>query len=300
VSADPATGPTAEAAAPPATETPGALPNLIVIGAQKCGTSSLHYYLSLHPEVSMSQPKELDFFLRRRNWQHGVDWYRRHFDPDAKVRGESSPNYTAYPLFRGVAKRIRSVVPEAKLIYIVRDPLERIAAHWVHNYAVGRTTRSLSEMRHRDRRTYVARSKYHRQLRRFLRHYPMERILVLEQDDLRSRRDETLRTVFEFAGLDPEFRHPNFRREQHKTERKARSTPLGERLSERRARASRHLLPDEAWALARERWPLARRIEPPDVREALPDKVLVKLRTDAERLRELTGRPFAHWSIWEL
>jgi hypothetical protein len=283
----------------PATETPGALPNLIVIGAQKCGTSALHYYLSLHPEVSMSEPKELDFFLRRRNWDRGVDWYRSHFDPHAKVRGESSPNYTAFPLFRGVPKRIRSVVPEAKLIYIVRDPLERIAAHWVHNHAVGRTTQGLGEMRHRDRKTYVARSKYHRQLRRFLRHYPLERILVLEQHDLRFRRGETLRTVFEFAGLDPAFSHPNFRREQHKTKRKARPTPLGERLSERRDRASRQLLPDEAWALARERWPLARRIEPPDVREALPDKVLVKLRTDAERLRELTGRPFEHWSIWE-
>ena len=58
----------------------GALPNLIVIGAQKCGTSGLHYYLSLHPEISMSRPKELNFFIEERNWPRGVDWYRRHFD----------------------------------------------------------------------------------------------------------------------------------------------------------------------------------------------------------------------------
>src|SRR6266480_7909195 len=82
----------------------GALPNLIVLGAQKCGTSGLHYYLSLHPEVWMSRPKELNFFLEERNWNRGVDWYRRHFDPDARVRGEASPNYTAYPHHLGVAE----------------------------------------------------------------------------------------------------------------------------------------------------------------------------------------------------
>jgi hypothetical protein len=277
----------------------GALPNLIVIGAQKCGTSALHFYLDLHPEISMSKTKELNFFVRRRNWERGLDWYRSNFDPEAPVRGESSPNYTAHPLFRGVPRRMRSVVPDARLVYIVRDPLERIGAHWVHNYARGRTREGLGEIVVRRRRTYVARSRYHMQLRRFLRHYPLERILVLDQADLRHRREETLRRVFEFAGVDPDFTHPHFRREHHRTERKARPTRLGRRLEERRARTRRRLLPDQAWAVARTRWPLARPIERPDPREAVPEKVVVNLRRDAERLRELTGRRFEHWSIWE-
>lgn len=278
----------------------GALPNLIVIGAQKCGTSALHFYLGLHPEISMSETKELNFFIRRRNWRRGLEWYRRQFDPRSPVRGETSPNYTAHPLFRGVPNRMHSVLPDANLIYLVRDPLERIAAHWVHNYANGRVDKRLEEMTMRYRRTYIARSRYHRQLRRFLRRYPLERVLVLEQEDLRDRRSETMRTVFEFAGVDPGFTHPDFRREQHRTERKARATRLGRSLAARRARARRHLLPDEAWALASERWPLGRRIDPPDVREALPDEVLWKLREDAECFRELTGRELAHWSIWDL
>src|SRR5205085_12476815 len=74
----------------------GALPNLIVIGAQKCGTSGLHYYLSLHPEISVSTPKELNFFIAERNWPLGLDWYRSHFDAEARVRSEASPNYSAY------------------------------------------------------------------------------------------------------------------------------------------------------------------------------------------------------------
>src|SRR5688500_5445420 len=111
------------------------LPNLITIGAQKCGTSGLHYYLGLHPEVSMSTPKELNYFIAERNWGRGPEWYGRHFDPNARCRGESSPNYTAFPQHMGVPERMASVVPDAKLIYIVRDPLARIAAHYVHNFA---------------------------------------------------------------------------------------------------------------------------------------------------------------------
>ena len=89
----------------------GALPNLVVIGAQKCGTSGLHYHLGLHPEISMSKPKELNFFIEERNWPRGLDWYRAHFDARATVRGESSPNYTAYPQHLGVPERMHSVDP---------------------------------------------------------------------------------------------------------------------------------------------------------------------------------------------
>src|ERR671915_243608 len=85
-----------------AAERVGALPNLVIIGAQKCGTSVLHYYLGLHPEVSMSKPKELNFFIEERNWPRGVEWYRGHFDPEARVRGEASPNYSAFPQHDGV------------------------------------------------------------------------------------------------------------------------------------------------------------------------------------------------------
>jgi hypothetical protein len=106
----------------------GALPNLIVVGAQKCGTSGLHFYLGHHPEIAMSSPKELNFFVVERNWSRGLDWYRGHFDPEAAVRGESSPNYTTYPHHLGIPERMHEAVPGAKLIFLVRDPLERFLA----------------------------------------------------------------------------------------------------------------------------------------------------------------------------
>jgi hypothetical protein len=165
----------------------GALPNLVVIGAQKCGTSGLHYILGTHPEISMSSPKELNFFIGERNWSRGVEWYREHFDPEAAVRGESSPNYTTYPHHLGIPERMHGVVPDAKLIFLVRDPLERIAAHWVHNYAKRRERGELRETLLHPNTTYVLRSKYHAQLRQFLNFYALSQVLVIDQADLRLR-----------------------------------------------------------------------------------------------------------------
>jgi sulfotransferase family protein len=279
--------------------TAGALPNLIVIGAQKCGTSVLHYYLSLHPEVSMSKPKELNFFIEERNWPRGVDWYRGHFDPDARVRGEASPNYSAYPQHQGVPDRMHSVVPEARLIYMIRDPLERIAAHWVHNYAKRREKGTLAETLTHPNTSYVTRSLYAMQLERFLAFYPREQVLVFQQSELRYKRMETLRRIFEFLGVDPDYTHPRFEQERHQTARKTRATRLAVKL-EKLGRSSRaRMLPSNFWLVLDDRLPLRRAIKRPDVRASLPPDALAQLRADAERLRELTGRDFSNWKIWD-
>ena len=277
----------------------GALPNLVVIGAQKCGTSGLHYHLGLHPEISMSKPKELNFFIEERNWPRGTDWYRSHFDPRARIRGESSPNYTAYPHHLGVPERMHSVIPDAKLIYVVRDPLLRIASHWVHNYAKRREKGDLRSTLAHPNTSYILRSQYHMQLQQFLRYYSREQILVFQQSDFRRERMESLRQVFEFVGVDPDFTHPSFERERHATARKTRATRLAARLEKMSKSRGGKILPPKVWFALDERLPLRKPIERPDVRAALSDESLRVLREDAERLRELTGRDFAGWSIWD-
>ena len=277
----------------------GALPNLIVIGAQKCGTSVLHYYLSLHPEVSMSRPKELNFFIEERNWPRGLAWYRSQFDANARVRGEASPNYTAFPQHEGVPQRMAQVVPDAKLIYMVRDPIERIAAHWVHNYAKRREKGTLAETLVHPNTSYVTRSKYAMQLERFLEHYPKEQVLVFQQSELRFERMETLRRIFEFIGVDPDFNHPRFEMERHQTSGKTRATRLAVRL-EKLGRGRRgRFFPSNFWLVLDDRLPLRRAIKRPDVKAALPEETLEELRADGERLRELTGRDFSNWKIWD-
>ncbi|MBA2240637.1 MAG: sulfotransferase domain-containing protein [Solirubrobacterales bacterium] len=279
----------------------GALPNLIVIGAQKCGTSGLHYYLGLHPQVSVSRLKEVNFFIAERNWTRGLDWYQSHFDAASAVRVEASPNYTAHPHFAGVPERMHAVVPDAKLVFSVRDPIDRIASHWVHNHAKGRDRGDIGSTILSEKTTYISRSRYHMQLELFLRFYPLDRIFILDVADLRSRREQTLAELFRFAGVDPSFEHRGFQSVRHRSDRKTRPTPLGERLLAQRARVGRRrgILPRQAWDLAFGHWPLGRRIERPEVRGALPAPVIELLRDDARKLGELTGRSFGHWSIWE-
>jgi hypothetical protein len=277
----------------------GALPNLIVIGAQKCGTSGLHYYLSLHPETSMSRPKELNFFIAERNYGRGLGWYRAHFDPRARVRGESSPNYTAYPQHVGVPERMRATVPEAKLLYMVRDPIDRIAAHWVHNFAKRREKGDLRATLMHPSTSYLARSHYYMQLQQFLRCFPRRQVLLVEQEELRRDRLATLRTVFEFIGVDPDFSHARFVDERHKTARKTRATPLAMRLERLGETPRGRAIPPTFWRAVGNLFPFRTAIEVPDVRAALPPEALRSLREDAERLRELTGREFAGWSIWD-
>lgn len=101
------------------------LPNVLVIGAMKAGTTSLHRHLDLHPEIGMSERKELHLFTRP-DWRQHLDWYTGHFSSAAPVQGESSPNYTKRRLFPGVPARIAAALPEVRLIYILRDPVERM------------------------------------------------------------------------------------------------------------------------------------------------------------------------------
>jgi Sulfotransferase domain len=275
----------------------GALPNLIVLGAQKCGTSGLHFYLDLHPEIAMSTPKELNFFIAERNWNRGIDWYGEHFESHAAIRGESSPNYSTYPHHLGVPERMHHVVPDAKLIYLVRDPVERIAAHWIHNYAKRREKGDLRDTLLHPNTTYVLRSQYHLQLTQFLNHYPESQVLVLEQADLRNRRSETLKQVFSYLGVDSSFEHSRFHRERHRSSRKRRATWLGMRVQPLRRTRVGSRLPKAFWNLLDVGLPLGKPIPRPDVREALGPEVIEVLHEDADRLRELTGRRFDHWSV---
>jgi hypothetical protein len=236
----------------------GALPNLVIIGAQKCGTSALHYYLDLHPEVQMSSPKELAFFLDQselepgpyvsdprdmnlltgeRNWGRGVDWYRSHFRADAPVRGEATPGY-ASPWFPKVPEHMAEVVPDARLIFIVRDPVERLVSHYLHMRAMGREPRTLEEATGRGETVYLGRSRYFSMIEPFRRRFPDERILLLRQDRLLRERRSTMREVFEFVGVDPGFWSDKMERERNVSAPKGRRYTAMDRLSRTRAAAN--------------------------------------------------------------
>src|SRR5436190_13204102 len=197
------------------------LPNLIVIGGLKCGTTSFHHYLGLHPEIQMSKPKELSFFISELNWGLGLDWYASRFDRRIAVRGESSPHYTNLPRFTGVASRLHECCPDARLIYLVRDPIERLLSHWVHACGSGYETREMVPTLANPESPYICRSKYWMQLQPFLELFDRSQIEILTQEEMRSEREETMRKAFRFVGVDERFSSDEFGREWERSNAKS-------------------------------------------------------------------------------
>jgi sulfotransferase family protein len=191
----------------------GALPNLVVIGGLKCGTTSLHHYLNLHPVVEMSRPKELNFFVAELNWRLGTEWYASHFSSRAPVRGESSPHYTNRPRFEGVAERMRSVLGDARLVYMVRDPIDRMLSHYLHNVGGGYEDRALADAFADPQSAYVSRGLYAFQLQPYLEQFGPERIEIVTREELKRERLATMRRLFAFLDVDPEFSATQFERE---------------------------------------------------------------------------------------
>jgi hypothetical protein len=279
-----------------------AMPNLIIIGGLKCGTTSLHHYLGLHPAVQMSKPKELNFFVEELNWDLGLDWYASRFDDRFAVRGESSPHYTNLPRFRSVAERIRQHCPDAKLIYMVRDPIKRILSHWVHATGAGYESRPLEPTLSAPDVAYVHRSMYWMQLQPYLEHFGREQIEVITQEELQGERSETMRRAFGFVGVDPEFSSEQFDREWEKS-----SAKQGDRyqLMERLIKLPGFRSLDRNFDRLPEsmRWLVEKAVHDPEKPSApkpeLPDDVFETLRTrfrdDVAQLQQFAGREFAGW-----
>ena len=250
----------------------GALPNLVVIGAMKCGTTSLHHYLDLHPAISMSRPKELNFFFgpadadagaagdarpdwARGNWHRGPEWYAAQFDASAPVRGEASPGYTS-PSYPQAAARMAELIPGAHLVYAVRDPVERAVSQYEHHRRQGTETRPPAEALLDPGSQYIARGRYAERLRPFLDTGVFRSIAIVAQEELATARRATLRRLFELLGVDAGHWSPA--------------------MEERRNAAPGAL---------------------PRLDEGLRGRLREALADDAGRLRELAGRDFPGWTV---
>jgi hypothetical protein len=278
------------------------LPNLIVIGAAKCGTTSLRAYLDLHPEIVMATTRrssELDFFSHDEQWRRGVGWYERLFS-DAPVRGEVSPSYSTFPFNASVPERMAGVVPDARLVYLVGDPIERVESQWHFAIANHAETRPFEDAIAGRYETYVAASRYATQLERFLPHFPQQRILVVDQHDLRRDRVATLRGIFGFLGVDESFTSPGFEQESNVTADTRHLSRLGRTTYLALHGTAGYRLTHAVASRVPRRIPVLERrstSERPAATGELRERLVDDLGPQAERLRELTGKRFASWSI---
>jgi hypothetical protein len=198
------------------------LPTFIVIGAAKSGTTSLCEYLRMHPQVFVSEPKEPQFFPLEFNWGKGLQWYASHFAAagDARAIGEGSTTYTRYPHSKGVPERMYSLVPRAKLIYLVRHPIERmISQYQQHVWHGWESERSIERALLNDI-FYTDISRYATQIEQYLRLFPKEQLLVITSERLRSDRATTIRRVCEFIDVDADMPLTDVHRTFNETESK--------------------------------------------------------------------------------
>jgi hypothetical protein len=277
-------------------------PNFLVIGAAKAGTTSLFHYLSEHPQVFMPRAKELDFFVKELNWSKGSAWYERQFRsaPPSATTGEASTNYTKYPRHDGVPERIAAYVPTVRLVYLVRDPIERIRSQYEQRVSTGREHEPFATAIWR-KADYVEASCYALQIGRYLEHFPREQLLVLTAENLLAARLDTVARVYDFLGVDRSFVPPAIDHEFYRTDERRRHSPRGNWVR----RTAKRYIP--ASARAKELFdqrrgsrkggtgsPTGQRLVVPD---AVRDQLADALREDVGQLRTYMPVGFDGWGI---
>ena len=204
----------------------GALPDFLIIGAQKGGTTFLYWTLCQHPYVEPAAEKEIHFFDTP-TFARGVDWYRTHFPPQQQrngrrvITGEASPYYLFYP---HAARRVAETIPQTKLIALLRDPVDRAYSDYQHTLRQDHETLGFREAleaeeerlrgekekiladesyhsRSYRRYSYLSRGIYIDQLEEWHRYFDPEQLLILKSEDFFARPSMTLELVLEFLGL---------------------------------------------------------------------------------------------------
>jgi len=233
------------------------MPNLFVIGASKSGSSALHAYLRVHPEICMSREKEPCFFVDQaelteawpimarqpcsHEWPAYLDLWRG--GEGALYRGEGSVYYSQAPHRSNVAASIAAHCPDARIIYTVREPVARAIGHYWQRFKEFQEPLPI-EQAMRDNPLYRDTSDYALQLAQYLAHFPADQIKLVVAEDLRTRRREVLAEVFDWLGTAP-YQHteaeiterhkspPNTRRQRFPLVRQLRNSALWASLRKR-------------------------------------------------------------------
>jgi len=190
------------------------LPTFVIAGAQKCGTTSLAGAVRQHPQIHLSRRKEIHFFDR--HFDRGLDWYREQFTPKphhAQV-GEATPAYMYDPVAR---ERMIATLPEARIVIILRNPVDRAYSHYWHKRRLGDESlptfeeamaaeplrRERAGVRARIGFAYVDRGHYIDQIEQLVASQGRDRVHVMLLDDLVRDQTGSLKALLEFLEVDP-------------------------------------------------------------------------------------------------
>lgn len=205
------------------------LPDFILIGTMRSGTTSFYEYMLRHPQIKPALIKEINFFTKFYN--RGTYWYRYLFPIKREfLAGEASINYIWYP---HAPRRIKALIPKVKLMVLVRNPVDRAYSHYQKMVRNSREKLSFEEALDMEEKrlkgemskmekdesyyslkyhwySYIAKGKYIDQIELWKKYFPAEQIMVINSDDLKKDVHTTMNSVFEFLGIS-KFEDPSFK-----------------------------------------------------------------------------------------
>lgn len=187
-----------------APQSPGRLPDFVVIGCMKSGTTALFRQLAALPQFAMPEVKEPHFFSDDAVWRRGVDWYRSLFPASTgRLTGEASVSYTRAPTTGRAAERLGGVLPGARLVCVLRDPLARMRSHYRHEVQRARERRSFLDALADTATDYLASSRYATCLAPWVERFGDSRLLVVRFEDLHGADEAAWRRVLTHLGAQP-------------------------------------------------------------------------------------------------
>ncbi|MBT3321140.1 MAG: sulfotransferase [Anaerolineae bacterium] len=193
------------------------LPNFLIIGSQKAGTTSLYHVLKQHPQIFMADKKEINFFFKDDAYARGPEAYTEHFMDctNQLACGEASPGYICHP---EAPARIHALLPDVKLILTVRDPIKRaISQYWDNRRHLNEPLTFaqaldayLSDEYHPDQIGYFSRGVYMRYIKKYLEYFPRENLLILPFEEMIAAPETFYKCIFTFLGVDTDFSTEDF------------------------------------------------------------------------------------------
>jgi hypothetical protein len=273
-------------------------PNLFIIGAMKSGTTSLHAYLAQHPDIFMSDPKEPGYFIKEENLSRGEDWYLGLFAEakQAKVWGESSAVYSMIPLYAGVPERIFRFNPEARFVYLMRDPFQRTLSHYKHLVYHHRERRDLltAILSHPP---YVNVSNYAMQLRPYFDRFGRQQVYVLTFEELVRNTSRAVGDLICWLGLDKSSPLPDVLPVENVTPKRGilKGGLLGKFIHSAYWKPFDRVFP--SLLKLKTRWLFEQEIEPDPALVAETRRYLAPIQSkQIEDLCNLLGRDFPEWT----
>jgi len=256
----------------------------------KCGTSTLHEQLARRSGFHMSRPKEPNYFSDEAEFARGVDWYASLFAgaADGQLCGESSTHYTKLPTYPRAAERMHALLPKAKLVYVMRDPVERVVSQYLHEWSTRETEGSLEESLAKHER-FVAYSCYARQLAPYLERFGAANVLPVFFERMVAYPNDELARVCRFLG-DPSPEPVSWVEEvaqQNVSSERMRASPLREALLGVPAvRWMKDLLPASVRERVKSLWRYEGR---PELSDATRRAVEAEIDADLARLSQWLG-----------